>query len=315
MNGLANPGRWPSLTSQLLLAERLFGAEGRTLVSNWLAAEVERIGDPAFVKLFTDHVSLPGVADMDYAHRHVRSEAGELVGGIRFYAHDTSRPFVEVVAHSFAGAGPSGDDLDRLRDCVRSEWSMFSPLDLRLRVAPGGIDHPAARTDVTIHAARHRDMAAPDGRVRLEPFADAEEAIAMVQERYAHVAAHDADLARNISPSGSDDLRTWHGADQLRAIVAGTSSNAQATPIGLLAIAPGRVTWIEGDEVNEEVVDAAHGGLGYAASAQAAWATTMAPDRDRVVVGTIDRLNPASRRSAERAGRPAVLEEMFVGLR
>lgn len=315
MTELADLGRWPSLAPQVSLAERLFGAEGPTLLSSWLAAEVGRIDDPAFAKLFTDHVSLPGVADMDYTHRHVRSKAGEMIGGIRFYAHDTSRPFVEIVAHSFADAGPSGDDLDRLRDCVRSEWSMFAPLDLRLRVAPGGINHPAARTDVTIHAARHRDMAAPDGRVRLEPFVDAEDAIAMVRDRYAHVAAHDADLARNISPADPDSLRALHGAGQLRAIVAGTPQNAPATPIGLLAIAPGRVAWIEEDEVHEEVVEAAHGGRGYAASAQTAWAVTMAPSRDRVMVGTIDRLNPASRRSAERAGRPAVLEEKFVGLR
>lgn len=284
------------------------------MIADWLAIEVGRIADPAFAKLFTDHITLPGVADADYAHRHVRSPAGDLVGGIRFYAHDTSRPFVEVAAHSFGDAAPSSDDLDRLRDCVRSEWAMFEPLDLRLRVAPGKIAHPAARTDVTIHAARHRDMTAPDGRVRLVPFPDVEDAVAMVADRYVQIARDVPDLARNISPADPDDLRACHEADQLRAIIAETPPEAKGAAVGLLAIAPGRVAWIEGDEVNEEVVAPTHGGRGYAASAQAEWAATMASDPDRVVVGTIDRLNPASRRSAERAGRPAVLEEVFVGL-
>lgn len=305
---LADLTRWPSLEDQLSVAERLFGAQGRSLVRDWLEGEVGHIDDPAFAKLFTDHISLPGVADGDYAHRYIRSAEGELIGGIRFYAHDTSRPFVEIVAHSFADASPSIKDLDRLRDCVRSEWSMFQPLDLRLRVAPGRVDHPTARTDVTIHAARHRDMAPPNGRVQLTPFADVEEAMEIVRDRYAKITVHALDLAENISPADPDDLRAWYEADQLRAIV------AEAAPVGLLAIAPGSVAWIEGDAVNEEVVVAAHGGQRYASSAQTAWAATMAPNRNRVLVGTIDRLNPASRRSAERAGRPAVLKEIFLPL-
>ncbi|WP_349295661.1 hypothetical protein ABEB22_14295 (plasmid) [Thioclava sp. 'Guangxiensis'] len=305
---LTDLNRWPSLANQLSVAEQLFGTQGQSFVHDWLAGEVGRINDPAFAKLFTDQVSLPGVADADYAHRHVRSAAGELIGGIRFYAQDTSRPFVEIVAHSFAGAALADEELDRLRDCVRSEWSMFAPLDLRLRVAPGGVGHPAARTDVTIHAARHRDMTQPDGRVQMPRFANVEEAIEIVRDRHAQIAAHAPDLAKNLSPADPDNMRAWHDANQLRSILAG------AATVGLLAIAPGSVAWIEGDVVNEEVVVAAHGGQGYAASAQVAWAATVAQDRNRVLVGTIDRLNLASRRSAERAGRPAILEEIFLPL-
>ncbi|KIT14409.1 hypothetical protein [Jannaschia aquimarina] len=297
------------------MAERLFGEDGETIVSDWFSSEVSRIDDPAFAKLFTDHINLPGVPAADYSHRYVRSDAVELIGGIRFYAHDISRPFVEVVAHSFADKSPMREGLEILRDCVRSEWSLFAPLDLRLRVLSGTINHPAARTAVTIHAARPRDMAPPDGRVRLVPFADPEDAIALVQDRYADVAAHAAELAKNISAADPDDLRAWHQAGQLHAIIAEGPANAESAPVGLLAIAPGRVAWIKGDEVNEEVVMSARGGRGYAASAQAAWAMTIGSNRDQVIVGTIDRLNQASRRSAERAGRPAILEEVFVSLR
>lgn len=308
MNELADLIRWPSLEYQVSVAERLFGDQGPSLVRDWLQDEVGRIDDPAFSKLFTDHIDLQGVADADYAHRHVKSQAGDLIGGIRFFGGDTNRPFVEVIAHSFPCAAFSAEELNTLRDCVRSEWSMFAPLDMRLRVEPGAVDHPSARTDVTIHAARYRDMMSPDGRVQMTAFADIEEAIEIVQDRYALIKIHAPDLARNISPADPEDLRAWHEADQLRAIVSETAI------VGLLGIAPGSVAWIEGDEVNEEVVVAAHGGQGYAASGQAAWAATIAQDRNRVLVGTIDRLNPASRRSAKRAGRPAVLEEIFLSL-
>ncbi|TDL74835.1 hypothetical protein E2L08_15940 [Palleronia sediminis] len=37
-------------------------------------------------------------------------------------------------------------------------------------------------------------------------------------------------------------------------------------------------------------------------------------DPERLLIGTIDGLNPASRRSAERAGRKAVLDYLFVPL-
>ena len=66
--------------------------------------------------------------------------------------------------------------------------------------------------------------------------------------------------------------------------------------------------------MKEEVISTGHTGHGYAASAQAAWAAHVADDPERLLIGTIDRHNHASRRTAERAGRPAVLEDVFVRL-
>jgi RimJ/RimL family protein N-acetyltransferase len=77
-------------------------------------------------------------------------------------------------------------------------------------------------------------------------------------------------------------------------------------------VAPGRVGWIDADEINEEVVDADHAGHGYAASAQRAWASRQSHHGDRMLVGTVDRLNEVSRRTAERAGRPRLLEDVFL---
>ena len=65
----------------------------------------------------------------DYLHRRIQTSSGTALGGIRFYGRDISRPFVEIIAHSF-------NELDRLCDCVRREWSMFAPPVLRLRTRP-----------------------------------------------------------------------------------------------------------------------------------------------------------------------------------
>jgi RimJ/RimL family protein N-acetyltransferase len=275
----------------------LFGGVGDRLLAAWLEEQVARINDPVFVRLFTDHIELPGVAPRDYAHRSVGSSHGALLGGIRFYGRDVQRPFVEIVAHSF-------EDMDALCDCVRSEWSMFAPQYLRVRARPGRFAGPKVLLDKSIHVARCRDVRQPDDHVSLAPFDDADEAIAIVARRYRRMAA---DLARNVSPAAAEDLRLWHAAGQLWAM------RVDDVTVGLLAVAPGRIGWIAGDEIQEEVVDAEHRGHGYAVLAQAAWAR-QACDSDRLLVGTIDRLNVASRKTAERAGRRRDLDDVFVSL-
>jgi hypothetical protein len=144
--------------------------------------------------------------------------------------------------------------------------------------------------------------------VRLEPAADVDDVIAMVTSRYESLAPDHPELADNISPADAEDLRRWHAHNQLRAILTGR------TTVGILAIAPGSLGWLTGDEINEEVIAAPHSGLGYAASAQTAWAADVATDPTRLLIGTIDRHNHASRASATRAGRPRVLDDVFIAL-
>ncbi|KQY02967.1 hypothetical protein ASD37_25845 [Mycobacterium sp. Root135] len=291
-----------SLREQRELALTLFGRRGALLVADWLDGEFAKVDDPAYVSVFTDHVSLPGVEPDDYAHRVVETSRGALLGGIRFYGRDVGRPFVEVVGHDF-------DDLDALRDCVHREWSPFAARFARLRARPGTLCGPRVLLDCGVHLARYRDMPAPDGRVSLAPFEDVDDAIAMLRRRYERLAVDDPDLARNVSPADPDDVREWHSAGQLQAIMLCDSA---IEAIGVFAAAPGRVGWIDADEINEEVVDADYAGHGYAASAQRAWASRPANHGDRMLVGTVDRLNEVSRRTAERAGRPRVLDDVFL---
>jgi hypothetical protein len=293
---------WPSLSDELEVADALFGRRGEALVVSWLDGELSRVDDMEFARSFSDHIDLPGVHAEDYLHRRIRTSSGTLLGGIRFYARNISRPFVEIVAHSF-------DDLDRLCDCVSREWSMFAPPLLRLRARPDRLTGANIVLDKSIYAARYYDMRSPASHVRLAPFDRVEDAAAIVRTRYQQLATDDPALARNVFPSTAADLRTWHNSGQLHAV------RTSDSVVGLLAVVPGRIGWIAGDEINEEVIAVEHRGNGYASLAQAAWAADIAHDQGLLLIGTIDRLNISSRRTAQNAGRRRVLDAMFVSLR
>jgi hypothetical protein len=295
------PIDWPSLADELALADVLFGRREHGRLAAWLDGEVARVNDTEFARSFSEHIHLPGVVTNDYLHRQIYTPAGNLLGGIRFYGRNISRPFVEIIAHSF-------DDLDRLRDCVGREWSMFAPRALRLRTRPGRLSGPHVVLDESIHVARCRDIRPPAPHVWLEPIEQAEDAAVIVHTRYEQLAADDPALARNVFPAASDDLRVWHAAGQLHAV-----RTCEAV-VGLLAVAPGQVEWIDGNEIDEEIIAVEHQGHGYAALAQAAWAAHIARDRSQLLIGTIDRLNTSSRKTAEAAGRPRVLDAVFVSL-
>lgn len=291
--------RWPSLADQYALAQLVYGDGGHRVVDDWLSEQTARVDDPEFAAQFRE-VRLPGISPGEFAHRSVNSSRGALLGGIRFRGRDIARPFVEVVAHDF-------EDLDDLRDCVRSEWAAFAPGALRLFAAPGRLTGARVVADLTVHAARCRDMAAPDGRVELTRFDVGDEAVRLVARTYGTLATTDPALRRNIFPADAEAVTAWCAAGRAHAVRAGGRT------VGLLAVAPGRVHWLEGDEIQEEVIDPEHIGRGYAASAQTRWVHLFGA-RDRLLLGTIDRLNTASRRTALRAGRPAVLEAVFVAL-
>jgi hypothetical protein len=287
---------------QFTVADRLFGADGQQRVSDWLDGQAGYIDNIEFTRSFAGRFTVPGVAVDEYSHRHVQSPSGELLGGVRFYNRDVRSPFVEVIAHSFTG-------LEQVRDCVRDEWSSFRPRFVRLRTAPEKLARePNARLHKSIHVARYADLRTSDGQVTLEPFDDVDDAIALVDRRYDHLRSADPDLGTILAPADPDELREWHDNGQLFAI------RAQGETVGALAIVPSRVGWIDGEEVNEKVIDAGHNGHGYAAAAQSAWAEQIATDRNVLLIGTIHGNNAASRKTAESAGRVRVLDDYDVAL-
>lgn len=297
-----DPARWPSLAGHLMCAANLFGDKGFARVAQWLAGEFHRVGNADFDREFSAHVRLPGVAEGDYAHRVTTTSAGVMMGGIRFYGRDIGRPFVDVICHDFT-------DVAALADCVCREWRAFDVRWARLHDLPGVRPLPGTVVDDTVFAAPCARLTAPDGRVGLTAFGDAEEAVDLVTARYAALAEQDPQLARNLRAADPDDVRRWHRDNTVHAIT------VDDTPVGALAVAPGEVLWIDGYEIQEEVILTTHRGRHLAASAQAAWGRLPGVDPRRLLVGTIDRLNTASRRTAARAGRSAVLESVFIPLR
>lgn len=297
----ADPARWPSLAAQCVLAEHLFGDNGFGRVRTWLAAEFARVDDAEFAREFSAHVRLPGVVDGDFNHRLVTSARGDLLGGIRFYGRDIARPFVDIVCHSFG-------DLDELAECVAAEWAEFAAPWARLYARPGEQYPPGALQDLTVYVARCAEMTCPDHRVTLTAFRDPQDAVNLVQQRYLDLAAEHPELARRVTPADPADISDWHDTGFLHAVTVDDSV------VGALAVAPGSVLWIDGYEINEEVILTSSAGNGYAAAAQSAWAHRTGSDPESLLVGTIDGRNHASRRTAARAGRHAVLDATFLGL-
>lgn len=287
------------------MAEKLYGPHGKVILNQWFDIQIARITDLEFASLFSDHIALQGVSQTDYNHRYSHFQDKSLLGGIRFFGQDSGQPFVDVIAHNF-------DDWETLGRCVASEWKAFAPSRMRLLLTPGIAIPDSAYIDMSIHASRYKDMAPSDSRVSLRPFTSVEEIIKMVTVRYNHIFNTNPALANHISAARPEDLRVWHSNDQIRAIHPSIHRSLKA--VGLLAIAPGAIEWIEGDEVNEEVVLPAYNGHSLAASAQCAWAEREDIDPDRLLVGTIDNLNASSKRSAIKAGRNIILKYVFFPL-
>ncbi|WP_415401849.1 hypothetical protein [Tateyamaria sp. SN3-11] len=299
---MTSPSDWASLQGQLECAACLYGADGAHRVAAWFTQEEGRVDDPDFARLFSDHISLPGIVPLDFAHRHVNTRKGSLIGGIRFYGQDVARPFVEVIAHDF-------EDVQALAQVVAGEWRAFAPQRLRLQVTPGTPLPQAAALDMSLYAARYRDLCAPSQQVQLGAFDTAEQAMDLVEQRFEVMAQQDPNLRRNVSPITTDALNEMWQAGQVHKITAA----GQGT-VGLIAIAPGQIGWVEGDEVIEEVVAIDHAGHGYAAAAQYALSAVNSHKLHTYLIGTIDGLNVASRRSAERVGRKRIMDYAFLPL-
>lgn len=301
--GVAELLKWPSLAPQLALETVLFGTSSPHL-GNWLNLQIQFLDDPEFAKLFSDNIDCFDVAPSSYNHRLIETKHGALLGGIRFYGLDVKRPFVEVVAHSFA-------HFDKLREAVRDEWAMFAPQFVRLTVAAGNLPTKDSILDVSIHAARYCEMVQPSSEIELIDHVDMQLIERLVADRYEEVVHTQPELAKNISAMDMETLGDCHANGDL--FGARFPENDQL--IGMVAVKENAIGWIAGDVVQEEVVAAAHAGKGIATQMQCALARMRAAEMpDQLMLGTIDRHNHASRKSAERAGRPEVLRRVFLPL-
>lgn len=302
------PPRFASLDA-LEHAARAVGDPGaaRRAVSDWLKAAWARVGDRAFAQRFAGHFAAFDAPPEAYAHRAFPLSGAPALGGIRFYGGDRARPFVELIAWDAAF------DAARFRDEILTEWRAFAPTAFRV-LTPSDADADAAsggRLDQTVHAARVDQMAPPQGGVALTPLEDVGDAARTVDEMFQAFAERDPALAREVYAATADDLAETRRGGTLHAI---TVDGARA---GLLATIEGEAAFFRGQVVLEEIVAPAYRGRGLAAEAQRLLARALAAQSlaqetpAPALIGTIHANNHASRRSAERAGRPARLAYRF----
>jgi RimJ/RimL family protein N-acetyltransferase len=267
----------------------------------WLEQQQARISEPDFAAAFRqvfEHYDAPPDA---YLQRLIEAPEGRALAGIRFFNLNPDQPFVELLAWD----GPSPEPwLPR----IRSEWSVFRPFAVRalLEVAPRV---EGVRVDMTLHGARCGEMHKPEAGtgMKLRPVVDASAAIALIDAVHADLRQRQPALGRQITALDAEGL-DWcleHGRALFITI--------EDTVAGLIACAPDRIDFLKGQVVFEEVVSPLFRGRGLASAAQCALAEQLhAENPDALLLGTIAHNNPASRRSAERAGRSALLGYYFL---
>ncbi|MCZ4273902.1 hypothetical protein [Maritalea porphyrae] len=295
--------RWSSLKHELALETQLFGFPSKR-VQNWLHQQLNFIHDPDFARLFSDNIDRFDVEPSAYNHRLIETEDGAMLAGIRFYGLDVDRPFVDVIAHEFS-------DLYALRKHVKEHWCVFAPQFVRLTAPAHEMPTADAVLDCSIHGAQYAQMAEATEQVSLSQDADVCALKEMIDVRYERVKRDHPQLRRNTNGADLDDLTSCHeNGDLYVAHVA-----HQSEPIGMFCIRDSAIGWLQGDEVVEEVIVSSASGHGYAAHMQMSLATLRAKQTpERLMIGTIDRYNHASRKSAERAGRPEIMRRVFLPL-
>jgi len=295
--------RFPSLFCEQALEHKLFGASSQRL-HDWLQKQLDFISDQDFARLFSDNIDCFDVETSAYNHRFIETDDGSMLGGIRFFGLDVERPFVEVIAHDFA-------DMDKLKDVVCRHWRVFAPQSMRLTVKAHTLPTPDAVLDVSIHAAHYDQMNEPAGQLCLQKEIELPVLKKFVDMRYDALVDQQTALSRNISAASNEELQGCY--DQQNLYVA--RLHAEVDLIGMIAVGERAIGWIDGEQVIEEVVDVTRSGRGYAAQMQMEMAALRKQDHPKcLLIGTIDRFNYASRKSAERAGRPEVLRRVFVPL-
>jgi len=288
-----------------------------TALSAWLGRQIARMTDPGFAAQFSRARAHFGVPMEDFLHRVVRLDAGDDTGndtnealtGIRFYGGDPEHAFVDLLA----GSGEM--DWASALPALLAPWRVFRPRAVRVFAPrPPDIDPGtfSVRLDQGIHAARVIDMPEPDvqasAAVHLDAIDDAGAAAAAVATWYAAVGERNPALREELFPVGAAELETCRTEANAFWIMSGD------TRAGLIATSSGAIEMLTGQLIVEEVIAPAHQGNGLAAAAQLLLAAHLAAqDPQAILQGTIFAGNHASRKTAARAGRPALGGYWFVG--
>jgi hypothetical protein len=274
-------------------------------LGNWIRRELDRCDDPAWASIFEPHAAFFKMQPDSFLNRIVRIGGSDVLCAIRFYGGDFMRPFVDVFAWTGALTW------QQLMEGMSAEWAEFMPNSVR--ILTGSAFAPAfAVLDQTVHFGMPREMLMQgrSSRLALVDCDSPEEAFSSAKHWYGELRKDNAALADEVSQSDIEDLGVcreqgilcWIMVDGMRA--------------GLVGLAPGHIAWLGGMEVNEEILaGAVRGqGLGRFIQSEAGHRLVEKGMGDVPVIGTIQRLNEASRRTAVSSNRPAIMQYSFLSL-
>lgn len=289
-------GRW-------LSPERLNEGADQFLIPLW-----ERHEAPALAVEFAEARPVAGATADDYGTRVLDTPAGPVLAGIRFKGGDLAQPFVEVAA-SFALSPGAFEDLRR---AVVSAFGVFSPPRMRLWRFPDEAAAPDADADQLLYAApiaelRARPLPANFGEVVLGPAFDLGQ-LAALESAYAAIEAADPVLGAEIGPADADELRQCLEEGLL------FDAHIDWDWAGMVAGRSEPFFGAEGVLMVEELLVAEQRGRGLGACLQRHFIERLMPAGGAMLHGTIHASNTASRRTAERCGREAVMIAEFVAL-
>jgi RimJ/RimL family protein N-acetyltransferase len=268
-----------------------------------LDAQLDLLGDRAWA---TDYRAMIGLCNPeDYANRIVEAAGSRVLCGIRFYGADATKPFVDVVA--WVGGPPIWDAV--LREALDA-YACFAPRAIRVYSSTAGsvrlFGDRDAVPDQVLSAAPFRVVAEGADEVALRN-ADATEAHEFLKDAYARLTRRRPDMSERVHASTLDELEQCQREGRL---VWWTLDGEIA---GLIAAIPADLFGLCGYLMMDEAVARGFSGRGSAAAAQRALARSIqANDQNGVLFGTIDAVNRASRRAAQRAGREEIAGWWFI---
>jgi hypothetical protein len=271
----------------------------------WIGKEFDRCYDAAWASVFEQHSNFFSMPPDHFLNRLVTVKNATVLCAIRFYGGDLTRPFVDVFAWT------DKPSWSTLRDVMHAEWQAFHPSAIRVLT----MDPPDAtevRRDQTVHVGMPLQMTAQERspRLRLIDCKEASEAFASAKDWYAELREENEALADEVPQSEIEDLRDCQQTGALCWVT------VDGQRMGIVGIASGRIAWLSGMVVNEEILARRVRGQGLGRFIQREVAVRLVEkgQNSMPIIGTIQHLNEASRRTAIRARRPTMMQYSFLPL-
>lgn len=273
--------------------------------------QLARCTDLDFGRRFHAACPVAGADARDYLQCVVPVGASEAaLIGLRFFGGDVRQPFVDVIAVT----APWRRVATELCEAACAAYARFAPRRLRVFEADLLRVQPEDVVDQYFHAGWADEVAAsgpstPACALEVCTESDVDEVSALVEAGYADLAAYAPELVSRVHAAQRGALADCVETGVLAFIT------ASGERVGVLGTAKDSERLFEGQAVIEEVLLRRHQGRGLAVAAQRLLAREVAARCGPVLIwGTIDALNHASRRTAERAGRAARAAWIFVSL-